>query len=88
MLSYYNDADSTRSFSAIMRHTTSLQWIFDIIKRYFDINTSGINFLNLPKLMYDARSMHPMGFYQKHHAHILQNTAHKMEVIHWNNARE
>ena len=68
-----------------MRYATSLQWIFDVIKRDYDIKTDGINFLSLSKITYDAETMTPVGYYQRHRAHVMQNPARAGERIHWDN---
>ena len=70
-----------------MRHVTSLQWIFNIIKQDYDIKTLGINFISLSKITYDFKNKTSVGFYQRHRAHILQNAVLTGDVINWNNDR-
>ena len=66
---------SENHYTPILSHATSLELIFNTIKRDNDIKTSRINFLSLSKIMYDTNTMTPVGFYQRYQAHILQNTA-------------
>ena len=45
---------SNEHHATIMRHSTSLQWIYDRIRQDYDIETKGVHFLNIIDIKYDA----------------------------------
>ena len=84
-LSQVANCVSTNHYTTVLRHATSLQWIFDKIRQDYDINHKGIHFLNLSRLKYDPDTMTPAGFYQLYRAHIINHTARARQTIQWNN---
>ena len=84
-LSQVANCVSTNHYTTVMKHATSLQWIFDKIRQDYDINHKGIHFLNLSRLKYDPATMMPAGFYQLYRAHIINHTARAGQTIQWNN---
>ena len=76
---------SNEYYATIMRHSTSLQWIYTRIRLDYDIQTKGVHFLNIIDIKYDAASMTPAGFYHRYRTAIINNCARADEQIHWNN---
>ena len=78
---------SIEHYATIMRHATSLQWIYNKIRQDYDIQTQGVHFLNIIDIKYDAASMTPVGFYHRYRTAIINNCARRNEIIHWNEGR-
>ena len=71
-------------YAAIVRHSTSMQWVYNRIREEYDIQTKGIHFLNIIDLQYDPETKTPAGFYNKYRTVILNNVGRTGEVIQWN----
>ena len=69
----------------IICHAISLNWVFQLIKRDYDIKVTGIDFLNLADIKYKPNTITPAGYFQKVKAHITSNTACAGQVIQHNN---
>ena len=73
-------------FNPIMRHSSSLKWIYKKIREDYNIQTQGIFFLNLLDLQWDpAGSVTPVGFYNQYRSLIIGNLAKKDSKIEWKN---
>lgn len=73
-------------YNPIIRHSTSLEWIFKKIREDFDIQQQGIHFLNLLDLSYDATGQTtPIGFYNQYRSMVIGNLAKKDTKIQWKN---
>ena len=80
-------AASKNMYAGIVRHSTSLEWVYDKIREEYDIQTKGIHFLNIIDLHYDPETKTPAGFYNEYRTVILNNAGRRNEVIQWNNNR-
>ena len=76
---------SKNMYAAIVRHSTSLDWIYKKIREDYDIQTKGIHFLNIVDLTYDPETKTPAGFYNEYRTVIINNVGRRGETIHWNN---
>ena len=72
---------SENHYLEIIRHATSLTWVFDLIKRDYDLKITGIDFLNLSDIKYEPETMTPAAYFQKVKSHIMANTARAGQVI-------
>ena len=72
-------------YAGIVRHSISLQWVYDRIREQYDIQNRGIHFLNIIDLKYDPETKTPAGFYNEYRTVILNNVGRAGEVIQWNN---
>ena len=50
---------SLNHYNTVVRHATSLQWVFNKIREDYGIVQRGINFMNLRHLRYDPETMTP-----------------------------
>ena len=57
----------------VMQHSTSLEYIFEELRKDYDIQAKGIHFLNLIELKYDESSMTPIAFYNQYRTIIINN---------------
>ena len=80
-------AASKNMYAAIVRHSTSLEWVYQKLREEYDIQTKGIHFLNIFDLQYDPKTKTPAGFYNEYRTVILNNVGRRNEVIQWNNNR-
>ena len=74
-------------YVAIVRHSTSLDWIYNEVREDYEIQTKGIHFLNIVDLTYDPETKTPAGFYNEYRTVIINNIGRRAEVIHWNQNR-
>ena len=58
-------------YAGIVRHSISLQWVYDRIREQYDIQNRGIHFLNIIDLKYDPETKTPAGFYNEYRTVIL-----------------
>ena len=72
-LSQVANCVSVNHYTTVLRHATSLQWIFDKIRLDYDLSHRGIHFMNLSRIKYDPDTMTPAGFYQLYRAHIIDH---------------
>ena len=79
---------SRNMYAGIVRHATSLEWVYNKVREDYDIQTKGIHFLNIVDLEYNKETKTPAGFYNKYRTVILNNIGRRNEVIHWNQDRE
>ena len=70
-------------YATVMKYSTSLNWIYEEIRKDYDIQSKGIHFLNLIDLKYDETSMTPVGFYNQYRTVIINNLKKKNDVIKW-----
>ena len=66
---------SENYYLVIIYYATSLNWVFNLIKRDYDVKVMEINFLNLADIKYKPEIMTPAGYFQKVKAHITGNRA-------------
>merc|ERR1711867_67122 len=74
---------SKNMYAGIVRHATSLNWIYNKIREDYDIQTKGIYYLNIVDVTYDPETKTPAGFYHKYRTVILNNIGRRGETIHW-----
>ena len=66
-------AASKNMYAAIVRHSTSLEWVYNKVREDYDIQTKGIHFLNIVDLEYNQETKTPAGFYNEYRTVILNN---------------
>lgn len=71
-------------YNPIVRHSSSLQWIYTKIREDYDIQRQGIHFFNILDLTWDSTAQTtPVGFYNQYRSMIIGNLAKKSTVIDW-----
>ena len=68
-------------YNTVIRHSTSLQWIYDTLKADYDIQQRGIYFFNILDVKYDQSSATPVSFYNRYRTVIVNNMAKRGDVI-------
>ena len=69
----------------IICKVTSLNWVFKLIKKDYDLKVTGIDFLNLTDIKYELGTMTPAGYFQQVKAYITANTAHAGQIFQYKN---
>ena len=68
-------------YNTVIRHSTSLQWIYDTLKADYDIQQRGIHFFNILDVKYDQDKATPVSFYNRYRTVIINNLAKRGDVI-------
>ena len=72
---------SQNLYATIVRHATSLDWIYNKLRETYNIQQKGIHFLNIIELKYDPEHKTPAGFYIEYRTMIINNVGRAGEVI-------
>ena len=73
-------------YNPIMRHSSSLKWIYNKLREDYNIQTQGIHFFNILDLAWDpVGNMTPIGFYNQYRSLIISNLGKKDTLIQWKN---
>ena len=81
VLSVVGKCVSIGHYDSVMRNSTSLQWIYEMLRCDYDIQKKGIHFFNLLDLKYDPAKLTPTAFYNQYRTLITGNLAKKNDVI-------
>ena len=81
VLSVVGKCVSIGHYDSVMRNSTSLQWIYDMLRCDYDIQKKGIHFFNLLDLKHDPAKLTPTAFYNQYRTLITGNLAKKNDVI-------
>ena len=76
---------SEAHYNTVVRHSTSLNWIYDTIRADYNIQSKGIHFLNVLDIKYDPEKHTPVGFYNEYRTVIINNLAREGDVIKYKN---
>ena len=73
-------------YNPIIRHSSSLQWIYKKIRQDYNIEQKGIFFLNILDLKWDPTAQTTaIGFYNQYRSMIIGNLAKRGDVVEWKN---
>ena len=73
-------------YNPILRHSTSLDWIYTRLRQDFDIQQKGIHFLNLIDIKWDPTAQTtPIGLYNNYRSLVMGNLGKTGDKIHWQN---
>lgn len=73
-------------YNPIVRHSTSLKWIYSKIRQDHNIERQGIHFFNIIDLKWDpTEQTTPIGFYNQYRSLIMGNLGKRGDVIEWKN---
>ena len=72
-------------YNSVVRHSTSLQWIYNTIRSDYNIQTKGIHFLNVIDAKYDPETHTPVAFYNEYRTIIVNNLARSGDIIKYKN---
>ena len=73
-------------FNPILRHSTSLEWIYNRIRQDYNLEQQGIFFLNILDIKWDETGQTtPIGLYNNYRSLIMGNLGQSGDKIHWQN---
>ena len=73
-------------YNSVIKHATSLQWIYDMLRSDYDIKSKGVHFFNILEVKYDANKHTPISFYNLYRTIVSNNLAKQGDIIkHKNN---
>ena len=72
-------------YNTVVRHSTSLNWIYDTLKADYDIQAKGIHFFNILDVKYDQEKHTPVAFYNQYRTIIINNLAKAGDVLKYKN---
>ena len=85
VLSIVGKCVSEGHYNSVIRHSTSLTWIFDMLRRDYDIQSKGVHFFNILDTKYDATKTTPITFYNLYRTMIANNLAKAGDIIKYKN---
>lgn len=74
-------------YHVVTRHSTSLRWIYNRLRKDYDIQQKGKHFFNLLDLKYEPGSS-ALNFYNQYRNLIMANLKKRGDIIHWKNEEE
>ena len=80
VLSVVGKCVSIGHYDAVMRNSTSLRWIYEMLRCDYDIQKKGIHFFNLLDLKYDPAKLTPTAFYNQVRTLLAGNLAKRNDV--------
>ena len=85
VLSIVGKCVSEGHYSSVVRHSTSLEWIYNMLRCDYDIESKGIHFLNILEAKYDSNKVTPIAFYNSYRTIISNNLAKAGDTIKYKN---
>ena len=80
-LSIVGKCVSEGHYTSVIRHSTSLEWIYSMLRSDYDIQSKGVHFFNILETKYDQTHHTPVAFYNLHRTVVSKNLAKQGEVI-------
>ena len=69
-------------YNPIVRHSTSVKWIYNKIRQDYNIQHQGVHFLNITDLVWDPTGQTtPVGFYNNYRSLLISNLGVKGHFI-------
>ena len=87
-LSIIGKCVSQGHYNSVIRHSTSLEWIFNMLRSDYDIQQKGIHFFNILEVKYVANNTTPVAFYNQYRTVISNNLAKAGDVIKYKDGEE
>ena len=84
VLSIIGKCVSEGHYDSVTRHSTSITWILDMLRRDYDIQSKGVHFFNILDTKYDATKT-PIAFYNLYRTVIANNLGKAGDIIKYKN---
>ena len=72
-------------YNSVVRHSTSLNWIYDTLKADYDIQAKGIHFFHVLDVKYEQDKHTPVAFYNQYRNIIINNLAKAGDTLKYKN---
>ena len=84
-LSIIGKCVSEGHYNTVIRHSTSLQWIYNTLRCDYNIQQKGIHFFNILDVSFDPAEDTPVSFYNKYRTIIVNNLSKTGDMIKYKN---
>ena len=84
-LSIVGKCVSEGHYTSVIRHSTSLEWIYSMLRSDYDIQSKGVHFFNILETRYDPTHHTPVAFYNLYRTVVSNNLAKQGEIIKYKN---
>ena len=84
-LSIVGKCVSEGHYTNVIRHSQSIEWIYNTLKSDYNIESKGIHFFNILDVKYDPSSTTPVAFYNQYRTMVSNNLAKSGDVIKYKN---
>ena len=85
VLSIVGKCVSEGHYNSVVRHATSLEWIYEMLKSDYDIQSKGVHFFNILEAKYNADKYTPIAYYNMYRTVIANNLGRRGETIKYKN---
>ena len=68
-------------YNSVIRHSSSLDWIYNTLRSDYNIQKRGIHFFNILDVKYDPNNDTPVSFYNKYRTVIVNNLSKTGDII-------
>ena len=85
VLSIIGKCVSEGHYNSVIRHSTSLTWIYNMLKADYNIQNKGIHFFNIIECKFDSSKHTAVAFYNCYRTLILNNLAKQNDRIKYKN---
>ena len=85
VLSIVGKCVSEGHYNSVIKHATSLEWIYNMLRADYDIQNKGVHFFNILEAKYDAEKHTPIAFYNFYRTIIANNLAKNGDILKYKN---
>ena len=85
VLSIVGKCVSEGHYTSVIKHSTSLTWIYNMLRCDYDIQNKGVHFFNVLDIKYNPSKHTPIGFYNLYRTIISNNLAKNGDMIKYKN---
>ena len=88
VLSIIGKCVSEGHYTSIVKHSTSIEWIYSTLRSDYDIQQKGIHFFNILDVKYESSKDTPVSFYNQYRTVVSNNLAKSGDIIAYKNNLE
>ena len=81
VLSIIGKCVSEGHYNSVIKHSTSLQWIYNMLRCDYDIQNNDVHFFNILEVKYNPSKHTPIAFYYLYRTTISNNLAKQGDVL-------
>ena len=85
VLSIIGKCVSTGHYNSVIKHSTSLAWIYNMLRADYDIQNKGVHFFHILEAKYDATKYTPVAFYNFYRTIVANNLAKNGDILKYKN---
>ena len=85
VLSIVGKCVSEGHYNSVIKHSTSLTWIYDMLRSDYDIQNKGVHFFNILEAKYEPSKYTPIAFYNFYRTVVSNNLAKTGDILKYKN---